>query len=382
MLRELRYLSAALAAILLSGCATTKAPSQQQLDALRSIDVVIAVPTRAFAFSPGDEVNTTLPAAVGTTMGYLSGSMLAGAPGALALGPALGLGVAAALMDAGTRHFAAAAAREAAGTVGTTVNDIDLHATVRLHLTASLPANRSATLRFVDTAWPALEPGKTVASNFVRVAGQSTSDATLFLGVFPLFRSEGDPFPRTFASALLVSRGGDMLMSVDLHFAGPVPPSLDRSEVVRWWAEGRYRRYVLQSVAAVVAPVAEALVPTPAAVARSDAVRRHYLASGNLRKPDAPLRSSPCAFLDSSSGLVLRHEQRQAHVLIVAACEGEELTRVSAATVVRDRTTAELAGMGSARERSPIVEGIDPDLVWFTRPAVGVPFVAARAPVR
>jgi hypothetical protein len=355
------------------------------MQSLKSIDVVIAVPKNNFAFSPGDD-DAFMPGAIGGTMGHFAGaSMAAGGPSMAALGPALGYGLVASLITAGIEHVAAAPAREAAGPVGATVSDIDLRLTLFAQLRALLPPDRAVALTLSDVPLPSLAPGQTVEWNYVQAASRSQADATLYLFFTPLYRSSSSPDPRTHASALLISRAGTILMSQAVQFAGPKAPDVERAQVVQWWADGRYRRFLLHSAQAVLKPFAEGLTPTEAQSARWRRLREKGFQVPTVTPAAANLRSSRCAFDGEPAELVLRHEQMRNLLLIVAACDEDDEAKITPTINPGPNLADEVLGRGGesgAGKRASGLIPIDPDLVWIARTSGATPVAVARTAAR
>src|SRR5262249_30185439 len=107
MPKKLGALLCALVCLLATGCAAPgRAPTDERIRALKTVDVIIATPENNFTYG-------------GTTMGVYS----VPASG-VAIGPAIGINVAANVALLGAQYLAQTTAREAEGPVGASVTDI------------------------------------------------------------------------------------------------------------------------------------------------------------------------------------------------------------------------------------------------------------------
>ncbi len=365
------------AALLCSACASTVGPTPQQMQALKSIDVVIAVPMRSFAFTPSDDGDSTLVAeSVGTAAGSMFGSITTGAPSAATLGPAFAIGLAAGLINRGIEHVAAAPAREAAPIVAPTVDDVDLRRTVFSQLQALLTPERAATLRLSDAPMPPLLPGLTVEQSLTRAAGQGQADAMLYLFVAPYFRSPLSDDPHTLASAMLVTRDERILREMSMRFAGPKAIEGASSGKARWWADGgRYRRTLLLGTHAVLVPLADALNASEAYLKQTQHLReqKHRL---HPSAADAELRTSTCALDSDAARVMLRQQQLWNSLLVLAICDDERGSVTK--TPQAHPTDADVR----YRVGPPLVQGPPLEDVWFTRvgTAASLPPVIRNAP--
>jgi hypothetical protein len=366
-LLRLLLLTAA-SALLFSACATQTLPTAQQMQSLKSIEVVLAVPEKNFAALQAN----------GSYVYVLPG-------GGISSGSAVGIGLVANLITAGIDYAAFATAREAAEPVGSTIDDIDLRRTVFSHLQSQLPASRSATLTLTDAAMPKPEDGQTYESALIKSAALSKADATLYLTVAPLFRTNNDPYPRTYSQSILVSRAGEILMTTRTQFAGPKPPDAERAEVVRWWADSRYRRFLLYSVQAVLTPVADALAPTEAQQARGQRLREKIKDLPLVTVSSTQLRSSRCAFDSEQPKLVRRHEQLRQYVFIIALCEQDDQAKVK--ETIEPAPSLANGTLGRSSETLPYARSgattpVDPDLIWTTLTSGATPAAVSRIVAR
>lgn len=360
------------AALMCSACASIVEPTPQQMQALKTIDVVIAVPPRGFAFTPSDDGDSTLLAeSLGGAAGGMFGTIVSGGGGAVALGPLFAAGLAVGVINRGIEHVAAAPAREAAPIVAPTVDDIDLRRTVFAQLQSLLTLERAATLRLSDAPMPPLLPGLTIEQSLARAAGQGQADATMYLFVAPYFRSTLSEDPHTLASVMLVTRNERILREMSMRFAGPKAIEGASAGKARWWADGgRYRRTLLLGTHAVLVPLADALNPSETYLKRTQLLReqRHRL---HPSAADAALRTSTCALEGDSARVLLRQQQLWNSLLVLAICDDERQPITQTPQV--PPTDADVR----YRVGPPIVYGPPLEDVWFTR--VGA--AAALTPV-
>jgi hypothetical protein len=365
--------AASIASLMLAGCATAPA-APKEVQSLTSIDVVIAVPQRNFVFAPGDS-GMFLPNAIGGGLGYFAGSAVASAgPSSALLGPALGYGVAAALISSVADQIAQAPAREAAPTVAPSVDDIDMRRSVFSYLRASLPAERAAALRLSDLPLPALEPGQTIESNYVRVAARSEADATLFLFVSPLYRSNTIQDPHTVANALLVSRDGRLVTRTSVVFAGPNAPTMQNKEKAHWWADARYRRFLLYSLRTVAEATVDELMLNPAP---ESSARRGPAVTGSSAPMDFDAqsqRTSRCALETQPERLILRYQRMSGTLRLIAVCEDEALAKIESRTPTRLLADETLGRGGEVPAHLRSAELLDQtDYRWVVRASGATP---------
>jgi hypothetical protein len=330
-----RWLAIALS-IALCSCASMPAPTAQQLDSIRSIDVMVTVPKRNFNASYGASNHVVMPA------------------GGVSPGAAAGIGLAANLISLGIDHAALATAREADKPVSATIDDIDLRTTVFQQLKSLLPTQRQAGLTLSTGALPKLEDGQPLDAPIKKFAAQSNADATLFLSVMPQFRTQNAADPHVYASAWLISRSGQTLMQMSFQFAGPQAPDLEREKVVKWWADGRYRRFLLQGVRGVMTPLADALGAKPGYGEQMQALRAKIDRQPvEVTAASLAMRSSHCAVSADGAPLVLRSERMWQRTALAAFCPSDKDAQLAPGTdpdLVSIVTVGDAAAIAVRRE--------------------------------
>ncbi len=294
-----RPLSAVLAGLLVSACGGTlnRAPDPTVLRAVRSIDVVIDVPANNFAY---DQANTPL----------------------LGIDP---INLVAAALSAGISHAVTATAREAQGPVGLSVEDIDLRQTVMAELAQmreSSATGPTLTLSEKRLSASTITSAKEFDAALATLAKSATADATLYLRVYPWFRTRTRGLPAAYTSALLLDRSGKQLLSVITEFIGPNPPDGDRADVIQWWADQRYRRFLLHAARAGTLPIADALWKAPQSSAQIAALEEKLRLMPRQTQDAQRLRTDPCVLDANNRKVVYRFERQRETVLAVALCEG------------------------------------------------------------
>jgi hypothetical protein len=149
-----------------------------------------------------------------------------------------------------------------------------------------------------------------------------------------------------YAYAWLISRTGQTLMQTSVQFAGPQAPDLERQEVVQWWADGRYRRFLLQGVRAVMTPVADALGAKPGYGEQMQAMRDKIdRLPVEVTAASLAMRSSHCAVSADGASLVLRSERMWQRTVFAAFCPSDKDARLAPGT---DPDRVSVAPVGDA----------------------------------
>ncbi len=182
---------------------------------------------------------------------------------------------------------------EAARPVAASVQDLDLRATTIEQLRQLLPAQgphwhlRShafpqpppvPTGEFRDPTTGRLKRAMTPPPNqhLIDHARGSAHEAVLFLRVLPMYRGLQERMYVNVA-ALIVDKSGAERGEWVTQVMAPAAPDLDESELVRWWADERYRRFIVQGLRGALVPLVEELVD-PALLDRRQ--RAHTALSG------------------------------------------------------------------------------------------------------
>jgi hypothetical protein len=309
----------------------------------------VEVPPSNFAYRQGSQL----------VFGAATPSGGAGIPPAISpgvsVGAAIGINLLANVVASGIEAAAAATAREAVGPVGDSILDLDLRATVIEQLRALTPPG-GPTWAPSDEAFPSPESqpreepanptlgrrGGPAAPSLTRLLAEraktSAHEATLFIRVLPLFRGLGG---RAYVNgaAMLIDKSGKLLAEWNTQLMAPEAPDLERPEVVRWWAEGRYRQFMAQGLRAVLVPLAEE-IGNPALRTQRQAQLAAVLAvlfdeSGRPADPlkssefnASRMRSTPCILQAEQRAVTYRYERtRITNVLLAAAyCAGEKVS--------------------------------------------------------
>jgi hypothetical protein len=309
-----RVLSLLLGAAVFVGCASAPGiVSQKDIDAIRTVDVVIQTPPSNYNFGNQSTVFVGLPG------------------GGVAAGAALGVGLIATVAVNVAENIATAMAREGSVPIAASVDDIDLRTTAFRQLQALRHSSSGPALTLVEGDIPAPpKPGPQADGRykeFREVLGDAAklrvADATLFLSLAPTIRDK-DGNAGVYAYYWLVDRQGKVLLERSAVFRGPDSPSLARREVIRWWSEGRYRRMTLQGTRAVLMPLAQNLFEPPA----PDAEARIRSRTGNLAHTNAnsySIRSGPCSVDTDDAKVMYRFERLRFGEWIGAMCPGEQV---------------------------------------------------------
>jgi hypothetical protein len=294
--------------IALSGCASPpRAPTQEQVSQLKSIDLVVSVPPSNFSYR------------------LSAGTVYAQPSVGMSVGTGIGINIAANLVFAGIDYALTATAREAQVPVGKSVEAIDLRKAAMAQLQGLIAGAPGAPLmQLSPDSFPEhkVRPRSTLTQMFIDQAKASKADATLFLMLAPSFRDTEGQTVFT-GLAWLVRRSGETLLETSTEFVGPAHPEIERAEVVQWWADGRYRRFLGQGLRAVLIPVADALLMP--ALNESDRLAREVrLKSAYGSQPNAVrMTSTACAVDSDDARVVYRFERGRQRSRVIAYCPGE-----------------------------------------------------------
>ncbi len=293
---------------------TPKAPSPQQLQALQRVELLVHVPPVPFSFVRG------------STSGGPGATVYVQPSAGISVGAGIGINVAANLAFAAIDYAMSGTTREAQGPVSKSVEDLDLAQTAAAQLLALRGNATGVALVPGQTEFPRLAPGNDGGQSWVELAKTSQSDAMLLVRVAPAFR---DIRVWMDIEARLITRAGDTLLVSRTQFAGPDHPDASRADIVKWWADGRYRRWLRQGVQAAMWQVAQGLwQPAPADDAQEhlDAqVRRLPL----LTEAGEKLRSTACAVESDGVPIVYRYERQRYRFNAAALCVSEAAQRAT-----------------------------------------------------
>lgn len=326
---------------------------------LRHIEVLVEVPPNNFAYQQGSAIGYGDQLQPG---GSVSGWMpYVQSPG-VSPGAALGVNVVVNALIAAAERAALASALEAARPVVASLQDLDLRATTVEQLRGLLPEH-GPRWQFSTEAFPQTAPVSTeqfkdpVSGRFKRAmppppnqhlidrARASAQEATLFIRVLPLFNGLQNRMYVNVA-ALLIDRSGAERGEWNTQVMGPVSPRLDNAELVQWWAEHRYRRFMLQGLRGGLLPLVEE-VADPALRAQRQRLYR-ALSGVSFDEAGRPVdrmlphqinvhrKTSTACILQPDSAEVIYHFERThlPHQLVAAAyCAEDKPTDWSLETV-------------------------------------------------
>lgn len=233
------------------------------------IEVLVAVPPSNFVYRVGHQIvhGDAAPTGGGGIPPVVS-------PGA-SVGAGLVLGLLANVVVAVVEAGEVAELQKAAGPVGASLRDLDLHATTIEQLRQLLPA-QGPRWHFSADAFPQPLPVSTEETrdpvsgrlrrpmppppnqHLVDRARATAHGAVLYIRVLPLYQGLQERMYVNVA-ALLIDRSGATRGEWVTQVMAPGAPRLEGAELVRWWAEDRYRRFVLQGLRGALLPLVEEL---------------------------------------------------------------------------------------------------------------------------
>jgi hypothetical protein len=245
-----------------AGASAAPAPSH--------IEVMVDVPPSNFVYRQGSAIGygDQAPSGGGTALPYVQ------SPG-VSPGAALGINLLANVLVAAAEKAALASALEAARPVGASVQDLDLRATTFEQLRGLLPPD-GPRWHFSTEAFPQPAPVPTgefrdpSTGRFKRAmppaqnqhlidrARASAHEAALFIRVLPLYKGLQDRMYVNVA-ALLIDKSGTERGEWVTQVMAPPAPALEDAELVRWWADERYRRFMVQGLRGALVPLVEEL---------------------------------------------------------------------------------------------------------------------------
>jgi hypothetical protein len=292
----------------------------------------------------------------GSVLVYESGPTAgsAGLPPVLATGalnPAsLGIYLLAHVVVSSLERAAAQQALEESRPVGDSIRDLELRATTLEQLRQLLPEGGPRWI-FSPQAFPEPVPVPVERNpdarhltrggvadplqHLVDRAKASAEEATLFVNVLPVFAGvRGDS--SVSVAATLIERSGRRLADWSTVVKGPAAPALQTPEGLRWWAEGRYRQFIVQGLRAGLVPLVEDLSDPALRAQRQQQwqalLERRFDEAGRPTDPmlehainAARKRSSDCALRPGQADTVVHYERTRLPNQLVAAavCAGE-----------------------------------------------------------
>jgi len=293
----------------LVGCASAPhAPSQEQLKTIQSVEVLVNVPAVPFSFVRGG------------TSGVPGTTVYVQPPAGMSAGVGIGVNIVANVAFAAIDYAMSSTAREAQGPVSKSVEQFDLAQTVVAQLASMRGAVPGPMLVPGHAEFPKIAPMDDNGQSWIEHAKASSADATLLVRIAPTFR---DLRVSMDSEARLITRTGDTLLVSRTHFRGPDHPAGSRAEVVKWWADGRYLRWLRQGVQAAMWPVAEGLwMPAQAEETRLR-VEKQVSQLPLLTVPGEKLRGTACALESDTAQVVYRFERQKYRVHAAAWCAAE-----------------------------------------------------------
>jgi hypothetical protein len=262
----------------------------------------------------------------------------------------LGIYLLASLVFSGLERAAAEEAWEQARPVAESVQDLAMRATVLEQMRALIPAS-GPRWTFSAGAFPQplpAQPRPEPEARHLTRSGQaidplqhlvdrarlSADDATLFVQVLPVFAGpRGDAYVNV--AATLFARSGRRLADWSHRVKAPLAPAMDPPEQLRWWAQGRYRQFVVQGLRVGLLPLVEELSVPGLRQERLQQWKtlqeRRFDEAGRPTDPlleyainGARKRSSACLLEPGQTPLLAHYERTHlAHQLVVAAICGE-----------------------------------------------------------
>lgn len=293
-------------AVALSGCMTPPlVPSSNEVAPLRTIDVVIYTPPTNFLYYYNGSTTYVQPT---------TGS---------SVGTAVGINIAANLLNSAVEYIRTATSREAEGPVGSSVASMNLRAAVMQELAM---AQGPGIPTFVESqrAFPEGAPDfrDAVLPAVSKPLQNSSADAVLYVSLVPLFRNQFDQVVLT-TNAWLIGRSGTPLLASSVRFIGPDQPDLARPELVQWWADQRYRRFIQHGVRATLKPTLD-FFTNPL----TDEQRAKVVALISNLQPFMPnaerVRTSQCALASDDAPVLYRYERTGRMLHAIAHCANEK----------------------------------------------------------
>jgi hypothetical protein len=292
---------------------------------IRSIEVVIDVPESNLNYREGDPMYVAAPAGV--------------SPAAV-----VGANIVAGLVIAGINKAVVAPKREAEKAVGDSVKDVDLRGTTFAHLQRLVNAAPEAPrLSLSSEGFPKQEeepvlahermapPGtyRTVTLDpmlaLINRAKASRSDATLYIRVVPFYEDGGGRGAVVRGGAWLYDKSGQLLSEWQALFAGPSPAQPTHADAVRWWSDGRYRRFIAQGTRAVVLPIAEDLMQPALHAKRQADFDKAVHKVGDAVANGVRIYSTACTVETDDARVIYRYERQRLALNAGAYCTGETL---------------------------------------------------------
>lgn len=303
----------------LSGCASKPyTPSQEQLKAIQSVEVLVNVPAVPFSFVRGG------------TSGVPGTTVYVQPPAGMSVGAGIGVNIVANVAFAAIDYAMTATSREAQGPVSKSVEQFDLAQTVVAQLASMRGAVPGPMLVPGRAEFPKYAPMEDSGQSWIEHAKASSADATLLIRIAPAFR---DLRVSMDSEARLITRTGDTLLVSRTHFRAPDHPAGSRAEVVKWWADGRYLRWLRQGVRAAMWPVAEGLWMPAQAEETRQSVEKQVSQLPLLTVPGEKLRGTACALESDTAQVVYRFERQRNRVHAAAWCASEAGQQATAADV-------------------------------------------------
>lgn len=315
--------------------------------ALRDIEVLVEVPPSNFVYRNGDQL------VYGNAKPGLNSFVPPPSPQGVSAGALIGATVLVNLVVAALEANTLAELEQAAGPVGASLQSLDLQATTIEQLRQLLPAqgprwHMSNAPLPQPVPPPAREPGDPMAGRFKRqmapspkqhlidYARASAHEAVLFVRVLPLYRGLQGRMAVNVA-ALLIDRSGAERGEWVTQVMAPPAPRLEAAELARWWAEDRYRRFVVRGLRGALVPVVEELADP---VLREQRRRQHAALAGvsfdEAGRPTDRLlghainthkKASTACLLQAEPGELIYHFERTRlpdQIVAAAFCAGEK----------------------------------------------------------
>lgn len=314
-MRPTRVLAILPAIMALTGLlAASQAAANQPVPELRSIEVLIEQPPDNFAYQHGDRVVYGAERPAGGGDAFFAGLD----PLSIAVSVAVNVSI----QSRVNRFFA-----QDAGRIRASIERLDLRATAAEQLMRLAPAEGLrlvvATDGFPVPAQPvAVEPradspmlGRRQAQqptqrvgrwdHFVQRARSSAHDAVLFVKVEPVYHLRAN-LVRMQTRAWLFSRSGSRLHEWTVSLAGVDLAGIPEDGWHTWWAEGRYRQFMLHGVRAGLQLILDDLADPAAQAERARQI--FSLRQGHLDQQGRPVdlvqqHLSSFAMLTSSCAL-------------------------------------------------------------------------------
>jgi len=293
--------------LVLAGCASQVVPDAKDLRRLRTVEVVVQVPSDNFVYQ------------------YTPTTVHAQAPAGVSTGAGVGMGLVANILISVVDRSKAEADIEALQPVRASVARLDLRSLAMRELASIERAPGSPRVIPSLRPFPNVNPlqYQQVVQAISQPLQSAEADAALYVSILPVFFNEAG-LVTLYGSTWLVDRSGKVIASTSVTFTGPYDRDRSRAELSQWWSDGRYRRHIIHGVRASLAPAIDQFLNP------LDDLQRAKLDVLRSRIPTLTpnahrLRTTPCALESDTSPVVYRFERNSHSLNAIAHCDGERI---------------------------------------------------------